>query len=104
MRRDGQPPDPELLGAMADALAHRGPDGSGTYFGADIGMVQTRLAIIDLLSGDQPLSNTLGQALVANGEIYNYRLLRDLIDPSQLRTASDCELPLAIYAEQQEAG
>ena len=58
------------------ALAHRGPDGQGRYVKGDTALVQTRLAIIDLKTGDQPLYEPGGAALVANGEIYNYIELR----------------------------
>ncbi len=62
---------------MGAALRHRGPDGDGHYRSGDVGMVQTRLAIIDLATGDQPLFEPGGAALIANGEIYNYLELRE---------------------------
>src|ERR1700746_3760962 len=76
MTADGAAPSPTSLEAMQAALAHRGPDGSGHYRGQDVAMMQTRLAIIDLATGDQPLFEPGGAALVANGEIYNYIELR----------------------------
>ncbi len=100
IRRDGNAPDPALLSRLADALAHRGPDGSGRHLLGDTGMVQTRLAIIDLETGDQPLYSDAGQALVANGEIYNYKDLRASLDPARLATQSDCEPPLLLYQDE----
>jgi asparagine synthase (glutamine-hydrolysing) len=99
MMTNGAPPDEALLTRMADALGHRGPDGRGHYRSGNVGMVQTRLAIIDLETGDQPLYEPGGAALIANGEIYNYIELRR--DPAlagiNFATGSDCELPLHLY-------
>jgi asparagine synthase (glutamine-hydrolysing) len=86
-----------LLRAMGAALAHRGPDGDGHYRSGDVGMVQARLAIIDLATGDQPLYEPGGAALVANAEIYNYVELRREFPESAFATQSDCELPLHLY-------
>jgi asparagine synthase (glutamine-hydrolysing) len=86
-----------LLRAMGAALAHRGPDGDGHYRTGDVGMVQARLAIIDLATGDQPLYEPGGAALVANAEIYNYVELRHEFPESAFATQSDCELPLHLY-------
>jgi len=63
MTYDGTAPPPAPLRAMGDALRHRGPDGDGRYRSGDVGMVQTRLAIIDLATGDQPLYEPGGAAL-----------------------------------------
>ena len=104
IRRDGSSPDPAILTRLADALAHRGPDGSGRHMLGRTGMVQTRLAIIDLETGDQPLHSKAGHALAANGEIYNYKDLTRDLPPGSLATRSDCELPLALYGDRQEAG
>src|SRR5262245_44045554 len=93
--RDG--PSSELLRDLADALGHRGPDGRGTYRGGNVGMVQTRLAIIDLQTGDQPLREPGGVALIANGEIYNYVELREQMRGAKFATQSDCEPPLLLY-------
>ncbi|MHB1303798.1 MAG: asparagine synthase (glutamine-hydrolyzing) [Acidiphilium sp.] len=84
---------PEILAALAAALAHRGPDGVGTHVGETAALVQTRLAIIDLATGDQPLYGA-GAALVGNGEIYNNRELRAALPEAPFRTGSDCEPPL----------
>lgn len=97
MTRDGDAPPGRILRAMAPALAHRGPDGDGHYRSGDVGMMQARLAIIDLATGDQPIYEPGGAALIANAEIYNYiELRRDLPDVA-FATQSDCELPLHLY-------
>src|SRR5215216_4647212 len=67
-----------LLLSMAGELRHRGPDGTGLYLDRQFGMVNTRLAIIDLVGGDQPLSDERGRYWVMqNGEIFNYPELQD---------------------------
>src|SRR5260370_18757633 len=88
--------------AMAGAVRQRGPDGDGRYRSGDVGMVQTRLAIIDLATGDQPLYEPGGAALIANGEIYNYLELRSDLGSARsaaLSTQWDCELPLHLYVQ-----
>ena len=100
MTHDGAPPPAAPLRAMGAALRHRGPDGDGQYRSGDVGMVQTRLAIIDLATGDQPLYEPGGAALIANAEIYNYIELREELHgarPLAFSTQSDCELPLHLY-------
>lgn len=102
MTRNGLPPPAAPLHAMAEALRHRGPDGEGRYRSADVGMMQTRLAIIDLETGDQPLYEPGGAALIANGEIYNYIELRAPLGcgrATAFSTQSDCELPLHLYRQ-----
>jgi asparagine synthase (glutamine-hydrolysing) len=94
----GRTPDQDALGRMKRALAHRGPDGEGQWLADDVALAQTRLAIIDLATGDQPIVAADGQtALVANGEIYNYLELRSGLADAAFRTASDCEPPLHLY-------
>jgi asparagine synthase (glutamine-hydrolysing) len=100
MTHDGTAPLTGPLQAMGAALGHRGPDGDGRYRSGDVGMVQTRLAIIDLATGDQPLYEPGGAALIANGEIYNYIELRRELGcerPAAFSTQSDCEPPLHLY-------
>jgi asparagine synthase (glutamine-hydrolysing) len=90
------PPDPATLAALTRALAHRGPDGTGHTSVGRIALVQTRLAIIDLPGGDQPLFAGPA-ALIANGEIYNYRELRAGLPSVNFATNSDCEPPLHLW-------
>jgi asparagine synthase (glutamine-hydrolysing) len=87
-----------LADRFAKALAHRGPDGKGVHTEPGLLLVQTRLAIIDLETGDQPLHGPEGRVLVANGEVYNYRELRADLPGVPFRSHSDCEPPLHLYA------
>ena len=93
--RQGTTPAGATLDALTRALAHRGPDGGGHHVAGNIALAHTRLAIIDLVTGDQPLFAGPA-ALVANGEVYNYRELRT---QNQLHcaTGSDCEPPLHLW-------
>jgi len=87
------------LKAMADALAHRGPDGIGEMRREGTAFTHIRLAIIDLTGGDQPLYGPSGLSLVGNGEIYNFKELRADMPKVQFATNSDCEPPVHIYAK-----
>ena len=93
----GSAPEKAALEAMKAALAHRGPDGDAIWISGDTGLVHTRLAIIDLETGDQPLFGPGGAALVANGEIYNYIELRAELIDTEFKTGSDCEPVLHYY-------
>ena len=97
IRRPGDTVSQGILDRFATALAHRGPDGQGQWLAGNVGFVQTRLAIIDLDTGDQPLHGPEDTHLIANGEIYNYLELRDMLAPQDWRTRSDCEPPLILY-------
>ena len=101
MTTDGSPPSEPVLKRLADALAHRGPDGRGRHMAGGVGMVQTRLAIIDLETGDQPIYAPAGAAdgaaIVANAEIYNYVELREDLAGAEFTTRSDCEPALHLY-------
>ncbi len=89
-------PSPAILAALTQALAHRGPDGSGHFVVGRTALVQTRLAIIDVAGGDQPFFAG-SSTLVANGEVYNYRELRDGMPGTRFATHSDCEPPLHLW-------
>ena len=99
MTMNGEAPPLAFLQGMEKALAHRGPDGNGHYRSGDLGMVQTRLAIIDLATGDQPIYEPGGAALMANGEIYNYIEIRsELIQKGHIfKTHSDTEVIIHGY-------
>ncbi len=89
------PPAIEDLVAMAGALRHRGPDEFGLYRDARAGLAHTRLSIIDLATGQQPLSNEDGTLwIVFNGEIFNYLELREELVAlgHRFRTRSDTEV------------
>jgi asparagine synthase (glutamine-hydrolysing) len=93
-----------VITAMTEAIAHRGPDGSGLFAGAtgdgrwQVALGHRRLAIIDLAGGVQPMVEA-GLALVFNGEIYNFRELRRELEAlgHRFRTSSDTEVLLAAY-------
>lgn len=102
MSKNGDPPRQAVLDRLAGALAHRGPDGHGFYRCDGVGLVHTRLAIIDLVTGDQPLyarrsDDARPTALIANGEIYNDLDLRAKLGQRRFATGSDCESPLHLY-------
>jgi len=93
----------QLAEAMVASLRHRGPDDEGCHFDAAAGLAlgHTRLSIIDLTdAAHQPMSTADGRYTISfNGEIYNYRSLRDELVAAgiQLRTRSDTEVLLALY-------
>jgi len=100
---DGGEADAALIAAMAERLAHRGPDGEGCFFSGPVGLAHRRLAIIDLSDeGRQPMPNEDGSIwVVFNGEIYNYRELRDelLAAGHSFLSATDTEVILHAYEE-----
>jgi asparagine synthase (glutamine-hydrolysing) len=95
--------DEELLHRMSDVMAHRGPDDVGYWFSQEdqVGLTTRRLSIIDLSpQGHQPMVAGSGQAIISfNGEIYNYRELRQGLesDGFRFRGASDTEVLLGLY-------
>lgn len=100
LRSDGPPPAADLLGRMAAALHHRGPDGYGFYLGNHVGLGHVRLAIIDLARGEQPMATEDGALVITyNGEIYNWPELRDELVSlgSRFRTHSDTEVLLEAW-------
>lgn len=98
----GAPPERELITAMLAQLQHRGPDGNGLYRDQHVALGQTRLAIIDLAGGAQPMTGEGGTMWVSfNGEIFNYVELRDdLVSRGhRFRTASDTEVIVHAYQQ-----
>lgn len=95
--------DPELLGHMADAITHRGPDDFGEWYSPEsgVGLAHRRLAVIDLSPlGRQPMSDASGTVVIVfNGEIYNFRELRRELEQAgySFRGHSDTEVLLALY-------
>ena len=96
-------PDPALVAHMAAALAHRGPDGEGSYAREGVAMHHKRLAVIDVAGGHQPMCIE-GIALSFNGEIYNYVELRLELEAlgHQFITSSDTEVLLRMYLQHGE--
>ena len=98
---DGRAVEPRWLSAMGDVTAHRGPDDEGQHIDGDCGIAMRRLSIIDLAGGHQPIANADGSlVIVCNGEIYNYRELRDQLRAlgHVFKTGSDSEVLLHGYA------
>jgi len=94
---------PELMPAMLRALKHRGPDDAGTHEEPGVGLGVTRLAIIDLAGGRQPMANEDGSLwVVFNGEIYNHRELRPGLEAKGhwFRSRSDTEVILHLFEEE----
>ena len=88
----------QILG-MSKKIRHRGPDWSGVYTGENSILSHERLAIVDPLSGKQPLFNKNHTIVLAvNGEIYNHKEIREkLKNEYEFQTQSDCEVILALY-------
>ncbi len=85
------------IGRMADVLAHRGPDDAGVWLGTGCALGHRRLSVIDIAGGRQPMASADGRlVIVFNGEIYNYRDLRDQLRVAgrRFRTSSDTEVVL----------
>jgi asparagine synthase (glutamine-hydrolysing) len=100
VRADKAPIDRHLLEQMNGAIRHRGPDEDGFYLDDGVGLAIRRLAIIDLKTGQQPIHNRdRTKWLVFNGEIYNYRELREKLEKlgHEFYTNSDTEAVIAAY-------
>jgi asparagine synthase (glutamine-hydrolysing) len=100
VRNDKADVDRDVVGRMCAAIRHRGPDEDGFYFNGAVGLGMRRLAIIDLKGGQQPIHNQDRSAwIVFNGEIYNYRELRDKLEQlgHTFYTNSDTEAIVHAY-------
>jgi len=99
----GQPVEQITLERMADLLAHRGPDGSGTFVDGGVGFGFRRLAIFDLApSGDQPMASADGRyVIVFNGAIYNFVELREELRAlgHTFRSTGDTEVLLTAWLQ-----
>lgn len=100
---NGQPVNENMLNEMGRLIAHRGPDDHGTYAKDGIGLVNRRLAIIDLTqSGHQPMSVEDGSIWITyNGEVYNFPELREELEKKgyRFRSGTDTEVILHAYQE-----
>ena len=95
-----KPVDPDRVERMCDAIAHRGPDGYGVWTAPGVALGHRRLSIIDVAGSPQPMASTDGRAmLVFNGEIYNYRELRQELRATgaTFHTDGDSEVILAAW-------
>jgi asparagine synthase (glutamine-hydrolysing) len=93
---------PGLQRAVVDALRHRGPDAAGARRMGPATLIHTRLAIIDVAGGDQPLeSEDRSCAVIVNGEIYNHATLREELEAAghRFRTYSDSEVVIHAYEQ-----
>ena len=96
----GATPDAAVLQRMTSTIVHRGPDGEGVLVAPGIGLGMRRLAIIDLVTGQQPMGNETGDVqVVFNGEIYDHRALRRELEQAghRFHTQSDTEVIPHLY-------
>src|ERR671919_1046430 len=94
--------DRQRLERMSATLVQRGPDSSGVHGDGPVGLAARRLSIIDLETGDQPIANEDGSVVVVqNGEIYNFRALREELERAghRFRTHGDTEVLVHGYEE-----
>ena len=88
----------ETLERMTRQLVHRGPDSDGFYLEDGLGLGFRRLSIIDLRSGDQPMTSDDGSlVLLCNGEIFNYRELRVRLEAQGHRFSTACDVEVLLY-------
>lgn len=100
--KSGKPVDREILGHMLQVIHHRGPDDEGLYLDGPVALGNRRLSIIDLAGGKQPIVNEDGSVVIVfNGEIYNYRDLREGLRQRGhvFSTESDTEVIVHLYEE-----
>ncbi|HUY14102.1 MAG TPA: asparagine synthase (glutamine-hydrolyzing) [Terriglobia bacterium] len=93
---------PDLIASMMEPIRHRGPDDEGVYISGPVGLGHRRLSIIDLNTGQQPISNEDGTVwVVFNGEIYNYKELTAFLVSKghHFRTTTDTEVLVHLYEE-----
>jgi asparagine synthase (glutamine-hydrolysing) len=94
--------DPQVVRSMMDVMRHRGPDGDGVFIDRHVALAHVRLSIIDVEGSRQPLANEDETVWVTfNGEIYNYRSLRDELRAKGhcFKTAGDTETLVHLYEE-----
>ena len=102
---EAPPLDPEELHRIREAMAHRGPDGAGTWIASDhsVALAHRRLSIFDLTdAGTQPMHSADGRlSIIFNGAIYNFQALRQRLEARghRFRSTSDTEVILALYRE-----
>ena len=97
-----EPVSAAVVGKMMRVMSHRGPDGAGRFVAGPVGLGHRRLSIIDLSTGDQPMSNEDGTVwVVFNGEIYNFaELRRELVARGHcFKSSSDTEVIVHMYEE-----
>ncbi len=90
-----------LVMKMLKEIQHRGPDSNGVWSDNHFAFGMQRLSIIDLAGGDQPMWSTDGVGIVFNGEIYNFKSLRENLEKQGIvfKTKSDTEVLLQLYIQ-----
>jgi asparagine synthase (glutamine-hydrolysing) len=97
--RTQQTVNQRALEAMTESIAHRGPDDEGFHIDANLGLGFRRLSIIDLSGGRQPMYNHDQSIVVTfNGEIYNYRQVREQLQQRGYTFATNCDTEAIVYA------
>jgi asparagine synthase (glutamine-hydrolysing) len=99
---DGKPVFEREVRDMCMAITHRGPDDEGVYVAPEVALGMRRLSIIDLASGHQPVANEDGSVwVVLNGEIYNFRELRKMLEAKGhvFSSRTDTEVIVHLYEE-----
>ncbi len=92
--------DEKTINKMLDALPHRGPNDRGLHTRERMVLGHTRLSIVDVAGGHQPILTDEGRkGIVCNGEIYNFRKLREQVNGYSFQTQSDTETILSLYQE-----
>ncbi len=100
--KSGEPVVSPILKEMTESLRHRGPDDSGYYIKNSVGLGHSRLSIIDLSGGHQPIFNEdKSIAVVFNGEIFNYIELRDLLIKKGHRFTSQSDTEVIVHLYEQ---
>lgn len=103
--RNQVPVQAQMLRQMIEIINHRGPNDSGIHLNGHVGLGFRRLSILDLEHGAQPMHNEPGEiSLIFNGEIYNYRELRESLqrEGHHFHTESDTEVILRLYEAEGE--
>ena len=104
--KSDEPANHEIIEAMCASMTHRGPDDQGVYCQGNVGLGMRRLSIIDLVTGQQPMTNEERSVwVVFNGEIYNFLELRQYLEKRNHRfiSSSDTEVLVHLYEEFGEA-
>jgi len=95
----------KIIKKMADRIAHRGPDGEGYYTDKLVALGHRRLSIIDISSGAQPMYNEDENiVIVFNGEIYNYKALRDELKKKKHKFSTKCDTEVLIHGYEEWGG
>ena len=103
LQLDGEPVAAKTIELMSERIAHRGPDGHGSWVEGPIGLAHRRLAIIDLSdAGRQPMGNEDASVLVTyGGEIYNFRTLRAQLEAAGHRFHSQTDTEVLVHGYEQ---